>query len=277
MFGRIAGAAARGILMALLIALPSLLLPLSATRSPEIIALIAILAAALTFVEYFSSYPSFMEFRDAPPLNRLRFMTLVAIVALLSLLARHPLDPTTLTALITIAALGLGDIMHFAFSPVELVALMMPPHFDPEVGARLVAGASLAYLLSLFAILAVMAAIRWQNWPLAHGPFNVWTNLPLFDPTTGGDVLDRLQRDARINIVAGVLLPFALPAAAKLMSGFLDLHLLSSPQTFAWVLALWAFVPASMVMRGVAMLRICSLIAQRRKAAYASAETLQAA
>ena len=87
MFARIIGAATRGVLVALLIAMPSLLLPVSATESPEIIVFMALLGGTLTFAEYFSSFPSFVEFRQAPPLNRMRFLSLFAMVGLLSLLA----------------------------------------------------------------------------------------------------------------------------------------------------------------------------------------------
>jgi hypothetical protein len=90
-------------------------------------------------------------------------------------------------------------------------------------------------------------------------------------------VVQRLQRDARINIIAGVLLPFGLPAAAKMLSGIADPTLLSSPQTLVWVMSFWAFLPASMIMRGLAMQRIAELITFKRRAAYADAEALQIA
>ncbi|MFV1441081.1 MULTISPECIES: hypothetical protein [unclassified Phaeobacter] len=277
MIARITGAAIRGIFVALLIAMPSLLLPDTATRSPEVIALLAILAAALTFAEYFSSYPSFVEFREAPPLNRMRFIALALIVILVSLLARHPIEATALTSLMHGLASWLGTTLDFAFSPVQLIGLMMPAHVEPELVTRVMAAAALTYIVALLAITGFALAIRLYDWPLGNGPFNVWTNLPLFDPTTGGDVVERLQRDARINIVGGVLFPFALPAVVKLASGLVDPGLLSAPQTLVWVVAAWAFVPASMVMRGLAMLRVSDLIAQKRRAAYASSEALQTA
>jgi hypothetical protein len=62
----------------------------------------------------------------------------------------------------------------------------------------------------------------------------------------------------------------------KLMSGLIDVSQLTSPQMLVWVITAWAFVPASMIMRGLAMLRVADLIAQKRRAVYAHAETLQA-
>lgn len=277
MFARITGAATRGILVALLIALPSLLLPVSATDSPEIIVFMALLGGALTFAEYFSSYPSFVEFRDAPPLNRIRFAAALVMVATLSLLTRHPLDPTSLTALIQNLGSRLGDMLDFAYSPIQLTVLMLPAQTAPETIATVRSAAAIAYVLAASSILCFALAIRVGNWPLANGAFNVWVNLPLFDPTTGGDVVTRLQRDARKNIIVGILLPFTIPALIKLASGFLDVTQLTAPQMLVWMMTGWAFVPASMIMRGMAMLRVADLIAEKRRVAYADAKNLQTA
>jgi hypothetical protein len=72
------------------------------------------------------------------------------------------------------------------------------------------------------------------------------------------------------------LLPFAIPACIKLMSGLIDVTHLTAPQMLIWLVAAWAFVPVSMIMRGLAFLRVAELIAQKRRAAYAHAEALQA-
>jgi hypothetical protein len=276
-FARIIGAAIRGVLVALLIAMPSLLLPVSATESPEIVVFMALLGAALTFAEYFSNFPSFVEFRQAPPLNRIRFVSLFTAVGLLTLLARHPLDPTSLTALIHELGARLGAIMDFAYSPVRLTTLMMPAEVPDALVLAVRSAAGLSYVLAILTIAGFAVAIRVGNWPLGNGAFNVWVNLPLFDPTTGGDVVLRLQRDGRINMVIGVLLPFAIPALVKLGQGLFDPAILATPQTLIWTISAWAFVPASMIMRGLALLRVAELIAQRRRAAYADPDVLQTA
>ncbi len=277
MFARITGAATRGVLVALLIAMPSMLLPVSATESPEIIALMAILGGALTFAEYFSNYPSFVEFREAPPLNRMRFVAAMVIICLLSLLVRHPLDPNSLTTLVLNLGSRLGGALDFAYSPVQLTVLMMPADTALETLHTIRSAAGIAYIVSAAAIMSFALAIRVGNWPVAHGAFNVWVNLPLFDPTTGGDVVTRLQRDGRINIIIGILLPFAIPATIKLSSTIIEVGQLATPQMLVWMIAAWAFVPASMIMRGMAMLRVADLIAQKRRAVYAHAEALQTA
>ncbi|MCG7623887.1 MULTISPECIES: hypothetical protein [unclassified Epibacterium] len=266
MLARMTSAAIRGLLVALLVVLPSLLLPVAATQSPEIVAFTALLAGGLIFAEYFTHFPSFVEFRDAPPLNRSRFVFASLCMILLSLLAGHPFQPTGFSALVHKLAYTIGDTLDFAYSPVQLSRLMMPEHV-PQYTVDLVrAAAGLAYLLSLMSIAYFALLIRLRNWPLANGAFNVWVNLPLFDPTTGGDVVARLQRDAKLHIIAGVLLPFLLPALVQMGGSLFDPALLGSPQLLIWCVTGWAMVPASMIMRGMARLRVADLIAQKRRA-----------
>lgn len=277
-FARITGAAFRGILVAMLFAMPTLILPAAATQSPEIILFIALLGSALAFSEYASHFPSFVEFRNAPPINRMRFAAAAATVGALSLLAAHPQAPTGLTALVQRLGSWLGGQLDFAYSPVQLTVLMMPPQVPEAVVLMVRDAAGLASAVVATAIVLFALVIRVGHWPVGSGAFNVWVNLPLFDPTTGGDVVQRLQRDGRVNIIGGVLLPFALPAAVKLASGLVDPGMLAAPHMLIWVISAWALVPASMIMRGMAMLRIAGLIAQKRRAACADPdEALQTA
>ena len=267
----------RGILVAFLIAMPSLLLPNFATGSTEIVALLALLGGLLTFAEYFSNFPSFIEFREAPPLNRMRFISIVMTIGALSLMARHPFDPTGLTTLIQGLGLKLGNTLDFPYSPVHLVTLVLPQHVTTETVNMVRAAAGLSYVIGLISVAAFFFAIHIRNWPIANGAFNVWVNLPLFDPTTGGDVVYRLQRDGRINMMFGVLLPFAIPAAVNMLSAVFDPAVLSHPQTLVWMIGAWGFLPTSLLMRGMAMLRVAELIEQKRRRAYANAEAIQAA
>ncbi|UWQ28307.1 hypothetical protein [Leisingera sp. M523] len=278
MFARITGAAFRGILVAMLFAMPTLILPASATESPEIILFIALLGSALAFTEYNSHFPSFVEFRNAPPINRMRFAACAASVGALSLLAAHPLEPTGLTALVHRLGGWLGGQLDFAYSPVQLTVLMLPPQVPEATMVMVRDAAGLVCAIAGAAIAGFALVIRVGHWPVGSGAFNVWVNLPLFDPTTGGDVVQRLQRDARVNIIGGVLLPFVLPAAVKMASGLVDPGILAAPHMLIWVISAWALVPASMIMRGMAMQRIAGLIMHKRRAAGSAAdEALQTA
>ena len=272
MIERIVGAAARGVLVALLLATPALLLPNIAADSSQVVLLMAMLAGFLTFAEYNAKSPSIVEFRDAAPFNRLRFIALFASIFLLSLITKGKTDPTAVTNALTSIGLIIGNAIDFPFSPVRLVVLMLPDTADADVVSAVRISAGLSYLISLIAMTAFLILVRILNWPSRKGAFNVWINLPLFDPTAGGDVLLRLRRDARFNIALGFLLPFFIPAVVKMASDLIEPITLENPQTLIWTMSAWAFLPASMIMRGIAMGKIADMIEEKRRRTYANAE-----
>lgn len=263
------GAATRGLMVASLIATPALVLPGLGTDSTQITVLVALLAAFLTFVEYNSNFPSIVEFRDAPPFNRLRFVALFCTVLTLAAIFKGQTDPTLLTTALTSIGTIIGNAIDFPYSPVRLVVLMLPADADPSLVSSVRTSAGIAYLVSLIAMTAFVILVRVLGWPARNGAFNVWVNLPLFDPTAGGDVLERLQRDARINIALGFLLPFIIPAVVKAAADLIDPITLENPQTIIWTLSAWAFLPASMIMRGIAMGRVAEMIEDKRRRTYA--------
>lgn len=271
-------AAARGLLVATLILTPALILPGLGSDSTQIVLLIALLAGVLTFVEYNSVFPSIVEFRDAAPFNRLRFASLFATVFLLSVILKGMNEPSALSGALTSIGMIVGNAMDFPYSPVRMMVLMLPADAPQETVSFVRTAAGLAYLISITAMAAFLVLVRILNWPARSGAFNVWVNLPLFDPTAGGDVLARLQRDARVNVALGFLLPFMVPALVKLAADLVDPITLQNPQTLIWTIAAWAFLPASIIMRGIAMGKIADMIEQKRKRAYAdAADGLQAA
>ncbi|MEM8653513.1 MAG: hypothetical protein AAGF36_02115 [Pseudomonadota bacterium] len=272
MIARLSGAATRGFLVALMIAIPALVVPGVSMDSSQATILVALLAAFLTFVEYNSRSPSIVEFRDAAPFNRLRFMSLFATVFLLSVICRGKTDPTLLTDALTSVGTIIGGSIDFPYSPVRLVVLMLPADVSDDIVQSVRTAAGLAYLISLTAMAVFLFLVRVLGWPGRRGAFNVWVNLPLFDPTAGGDVLYRLNRDARINIALGFLLPFIIPAVVKMAADLLNPITLENPQTLIWTMSAWAFLPASMIMRGIAMQRIAEKIKDQRKRAYANAD-----
>ncbi len=240
-------------------------MPGTSTDVAQIVTLVAIFGAGLTFFEYASTYPGLVEFRDAPPFNRVRFGSLFVTVILLSFMARSGIEPTPLSQ--AVAALGaqVGSFVDFPYSPVRLVVLMLPSEASMDHVHLVRDSAGLAYMISLITLVAFVILQRLMRWPLRRGSFNVWVNLPTFDPTAGGDVVERLERDARFNVALGFLLPFLTPAVIKSATSLFGAVSLDSPQTLIWTVAAWAFLPASLFMRGIAMGRIASLITQKRK------------
>lgn len=272
MIARMTSAVARAILVALLIATPSLVVPGVSIDTSQITVLIALIAAVLTFIEYNATSPSIVEFRDAAPFNRLRFAALFVTVFSLSYILKGKVDPTAMTQALTSIGTIVGNSIDFPYSPVRMVVLMLPDGSEEELVQSVRTAAGMAYFSSLCAMTAFLFLVRILGWPMRHGAFNVWVNMPLFDPTAGGDVLHRLHRDARINIALGFLLPFMIPAVVKTAADLLNPITLDNPQTLIWTMTAWAFLPASMIMRGIAMHRIGEMIREQRERAYANVD-----
>ncbi len=278
MISRLAGAVLRGILVVLLIATPSVLLPGADSDFNQIVALIGLFAAALVIFEYASVYPGIVEFRNAPPFNRLRFITLFLIVFLISLVIRGETLPSTLTQTVSTFAYGIGHAIDFPYSPVRQIVLLLPEDTLAEHLDRVRTAAGISYFISMLSLAVFFFYVRVRRWPIHNGPFNVWINLPTFDPTTGGDVVQRLERDARFNTVVGFTMPFLIPAVLKASAGLFGQVSLDNPQSMVWIVAAWAFLPASLLMRGLAMARIAQLIELKRaRSAKQRAESLQPA
>jgi hypothetical protein len=267
---RFAGACVRAFLVMVLVATPSVLLGVG-SDGKQMVALVALFAGVLVFIEYNATYPGLIEFRDAPPFNRTRFLMLFITVFTLTVIARGASQPTTLTTLAEALGILIGRAMDFPYSPVRLATLMLS-HGATEaqiVMVRTVAGVS--YLISLLSLAVFVVMLKLDTWPTRSGAFNVWVNLPTFDPTAGGDVISRLSRDARINTALGFLLPFLMPAVVKFGGHGITPLVLASPQTLIWTMAAWSFLPASLFMRGIAMGRIADMIRAKRRLGVASA------
>ncbi len=264
MFMRLTGALLRAVFMGALVATPALMLSGSGDDTGQMVVFMAILAGVLTFLEYRAAWPVVVEFRDAPPFNRIRFVALFVTVAALALIFRGEADPSTLTRLLGHLGAQVAGWADFPYSPVRLLTLTLSDMVDPATAQRVRIAAGLSYLISL-AMLLTLALVMWRSgWPLRREGFNVWVNLPVFDPAAGGDLVRRLDRDAQVNLILGFLLPFVIPAVISLVAGVVDFTRLTSPQAVIWVVAAWAFLPASLLMRGMALMRLGHLVAAQR-------------
>jgi len=267
----LSGAIARAALVALVLLMPALLIPTIPPETAQVLLLVALFAAAVVMAEYLSSYPALIEFRFAAPFNRTRFALLALLVVALSFLKRGQEAGGALTDLVAGVAAACGRMLDVPFSPVRQLLALMPDPPPSETVLLIRDGASLGLVLALTTVAGFVTAIRMQLWPMGQGPFNVWINLPTFEPTAGNDVVLRLQRHARVNVALGVMMPFVLPGlalASAIMVRPLDL---GSPVSFVWGLALWAFIPAALIMRGVAMARLAQMIRANRRR-YADSE-----
>ncbi|OWU86165.1 membrane protein [Oceanicola sp. 22II-s10i] len=273
MIVRLTGALLRALLVALVIATPALLLPEVEADSAQVVALMALIAGTFVFLEYFSRYPSIIEFRFAPPFNRLRFFAIFAVVLLLTVSTAGDHLETPVAALFRVLGTIFSQALDFPYSPVHLVLLALPEGTPPAEVAMVRDAAGISYLVALCALLVFAYLVKVKGWPGRYGAFNVWINLPLFDPTGGGDVLNRLKRDSVVNVVLGILLPFLTPAAFKLATFVVGPVSITDPMTLIWTLTAWSLIPANLVMRGIALMRIADMIEQKRRRTYAEART----
>ena len=276
MVTRLTGALARAIFIFAIICTPALLLPGTARDVTMTLLLVALVAAIFVTIEYMSKSPSLVEFRDAPPFNRIRVVSIFLSIFVLTLILRGQNDPSTITRLMTLAGGEIGAAMDFPYSPVRLVTLMLPDGTQAAQIDAVRVAAGLSYLASILAIGAFMLFLRMRGWPGRTGTFNVWVNLPTFDPTAGGDVVERLRRDAQVNLILGFLLPFLIPAFIEMATNLVGPLTLSNPHTLIWAMTGWAFLPASMLMRGIALNRVADMISAQRRVAYRKDEAGQA-
>lgn len=272
-YSRLPGAIARGLFVVILIILPSVMLPYASGDGRIVVMLVALFAALFTIAEYASDSPSLVEFRDAPPFNRLRFVALFVCVYSLSVIhsGADTAQPSTFFMFFDVIGERIGMSIDFPYSPVRLMLVMMPPETPAEVISSLRTAAGLSYLISLLSLGVFIFLLRSRIWPRRTQTFNVWINLPTFDPTAGGDVVDRLNRDSIVNLMLGFLLPFIIPALFQITSGYVNPLNLADPQTMIWTVTIWAFLPASLLMRGIALSRVAGMIHVQRKKAYAAA------
>jgi hypothetical protein len=247
------------------IATPSLLIPGTSPEGTQVVTLVALALGVFIGMEYAATYPGLVEFRDAPPFNRVRILTLFVTLFLLSLVANAEQGQGSSLSLV-VSAFGIlvAGALDFPFSPVQMIEAHLPPGLDAFTIEKIRGMTGMATLVMLISIFIFTLLIRLHQWPGRGSSFNVWINLPTFDPTTGGDVVKRLRRDSLVNIIFGVFAPFVLPVVAVVAANHIELAVLTSPHAQVWGITLWMFIPLSLLMRGLAMSRIADMIGQRR-------------
>ena len=263
MLSKFVGAFLRAAIVVLVVSMPSLVLTGTTPEGAELVVLLALVLAAFTAIEYSSSYPALIEFRDAPPFNRLRLLSLTLILFVLSMVASGVHDSSLVLVLNAIGLL-FGQVLEYPGSPLAAVIHHLPTQspFMTPVQVKVMAGLAIFITLSALSIFAIL--LRTQKWPDPGRAFNVWINLPTFDPTAGGDVINRLIRDARVNAILGFTITFILPTAGLMISDHLGIRILTSSHGLVWGIALWMFLPLSLFMRALAMARIAAMIRVHR-------------
>lgn len=261
---RLLGAVLRATLVVVVVAVPSLMIPGTTEEGAQMVMLVALTLGVFIAFEYGATFPALIEFRDAPPFNRVRILALLSVLMCLSAMAGGDASGSSLVLVLNALGLMVGQGLDFPVSPIAVLLAHLPAEPSPLSATQVKAMAGMAVLIAAVALAVFGVALRLGQWPNRDQAFNVWVNLPTFDPTTGGDVVPRLKRDARVNLILGIGAACILPTVGLRVANQVDLAVLASPHTLVWGVALWMFLPLSMVMRGLAMARIADMIRDRR-------------
>jgi len=228
---RLVGAILRAFIAVVVIATPSLTIPGTSPEGAEVVTLVALALGVFVGMEYGATYPGLIALRDAPPFNRIRILSLFVTLFLLSLVANaDPRQGSSLALMVNAIGLNIASTLDVPFSPLQMIGSHLPPGIDPFVAAQVkgMAGLAMLVVLTTLSVFAFLTQLR--RWPNRSRSFNVWVNLPTFDPTTGGDVVKRLRRDSMVNMTLGVAAPFVFPVAAVVAANHMEIDVLASPQ-----------------------------------------------
>lgn len=165
-----------------------------------------------TFFEYGSTAPGFVDFRYAPPYNRFRAFTITTQVIAITLVCRA-VELGLSEAAIVDWARQAAQLLDFEFSPVSMGidAILTDSRFSDTTAILLVYSISTSFVIGI-GLTAIFALFLWVfPWPSDRENFNLWANLPTFQPKDGSNIPRRLRRDAYFNIILGAALIYALP------------------------------------------------------------------
>lgn len=264
MSGRIVGALIRAVLVIVAIALPGMILPYENDDFALLMTLVALFMGGLTFVEYVSVAPGLIEFRFAPLYNAMRFATLVLMLALTSFTVLAQIDAQAGTGAVRNLGARLCDVLDVPLSPLRSLLRILPADADPSQTELLRQGGALVLVSGAAMIGLLCALMRWMRWP---GPgFNLWTNMPTFYSADDAGLTRRLRRDALVSVALALALPYLLPEIARQLPHFLTTAAPWTPLTLIWTVVAWAFLPAGLFMRGVAILRAARQIERSSRA-----------
>jgi hypothetical protein len=252
-------------MVTLVILFPHLMIPSDNFHSLELLVLLAGLTGVLVWAEYASLLPCLISFRDAPPVNRLRFAFAVMMVVVVTAVFLNEAAPTNFTMLIASLGHNFGQVFDVPYTPVYLFFSQVPIDGTEQSILSLRGALALSYALSMILICVFVLTVKFKGWPHRKYQFNVWVNLPMFNPAGNGDVLFRLRREACLCIALGFTLPFLAPVVLGPVMSIMGSALPAQSQGVVWIICIWAFVPANLVLRGVAVLRVAELVMYTRK------------
>ena len=264
MFSRLIGAVIRALLVVIVISTPAFLLPGVSVASQEITLIVGGITAAFTIFEYASTHPGLIDFRFAPPYNRIRFVAFACQILALVFLCRAEAGEDPFSPSVIALADQAIAWLDFPLSPVGLAGDMIGVGEGPAFVELITRATALSFGIT-FISLGSFALILWLfRWPVGRRDFNLWINLPTFEPGYGRDVERRLNRDGVINVLSGLAFIYLLPVILSRAGGWFDPSVLANYQPLVWGVTLWGFLAGSLITRGAAILKVAWLVKRTR-------------
>jgi len=260
---RLLGAIFRALWVVAVVAIPSLLLPSASQGSVEFALIIGGIIGIFTFFEYGSSAPGFVDFRFAPPYNRFRAFTIGVQVVAVTLICRS-VELGLNDAAILDWAQQAAIALDFEFSPVAMAidAALKDARFSDTTAILLVYSITTSFVIGVGMTLAFAVLLWVFAWPRDRLNFNLWANLPTFQPKDGTEIPKRLRRDAYFNIILGVVLIYGLPLIPTYGFSWLTVDVFENNQAMVWATTLWVFLATSLIARAAAMLKIARILSR---------------
>ncbi len=258
---RLFGAILRALWVVVVAAIPSLLLPSASQGALEFALIIGAIVGMFTFFEYGSTAPGFVDFRYAPPYNRFRAFTIAMQVVMITLVCRAVELGLSDSALVDWAQQAV-QILDFKYSPVSMAIdnILTDSHFSDTSAILLVYSVTTSFVVGVGMTLALSLLLWLFAWPRDRENFNLWANLPTFQPSDDVAIHKRLRRDAYFNIVLGVALIYALPFIPKYGFDWFTVDIFENNQVMLWATTLWVFISTSLFARALAMLKIAQIL-----------------
>jgi|LGOV01.1.fsa_nt_gb hypothetical protein len=258
---RLFGAIFRALWVVVVAAIPSLLLPSASQGAVEFALIIGAIIGMFTFFEYGSTTPGFVDFRYAPPYNRFRAFTIAMQVVTITLVCRAVELGLSDSVLVNWAQQA-AQMLDFKYSPVSMAIdnILLGSHFSDTSAILLVYSVTTSFVVGIGMTLTLSLMLWVFAWPRDRENFNLWANLPTFQPSDDVAIHKRLRRDAYFNIILGVALIYALPFIPKYGFDWLTVDIFENNQVMLWATTLWVFISTSLIARALAMLKIAQIL-----------------
>jgi len=260
---RLIGAIFRALVIVALVAAPSLILPSASQSGLEFALIIGGIIGAFTLFEYGSGTPGFVDFRFAPPYNRFRVFTIAMQILFISLMVRaYELSIGDFRIVDWAAKLTVW--LDFPYSPLTWALDLVLERSDVtgDVLQLLAFSSALSLFFGIGATIVFIVVLWVFDWPRDREHFNLWANLPTFQPSDPKRAVRRLRRDAIVNAILAVVFLYGSPYA--LVAGFdwFSPALLENHQAQIWIVTLWCFLPATLLARAGALLKIVRILSR---------------